>query len=268
MLKNTSQILHNENGSVIVVGLMVLALVSLTSILFSDRLLQVRRANSKLTLNQSADRLNQQILSMIYNDRAWAQTAGANTCMLNGESCGANPVAAPVALLDNSGAQVTAPSVPTQGFNLSAQPCNNFSNSNGNDACPFRYELDWLPTNCTAGKCDVRVNGTLLYRPANPATGTLNTNRFTISVIRGREGGTLQSSCWSMNGVFDQATNTCTLGARQSACPDGQFLSQASNSGNLVCLPLMGVGIDCPAGSAAVGILANGSLDCRSDLDW
>lgn len=264
-----SLIQNDESGYVLVLALAIVGLISATSLLVSDNVNALLSMGQSARLENAADTIRKRILNGVYNNEAWrTQTAAADQCQRDGTTCAVGQAPQAFDLLDASGDLINEATSATAGFNLRGETCDTFNND-GNDACPLRFDLTWEPVNCNAGTCNIEVVGELRYRPSSSGSQSrLNPANYRIRVVRGREDGSLQNACRSMGGVFDQAENVCNLVSWSQACPAGQYLVQASSQGDPACRPSLGYGPHCPPGSGAVGVLSDGSLDCRSTLDW
>lgn len=212
-------------------------------------------------------------------------------CLKTGADCSARsaPSVNPIyGILDSSGNTLYDFTPTTHGFNLSGQACNGFSN-NGNDSCPFSYEIRWEPQ-CPAAPTpcvnpSLKIIGTLKYSPATKRLlGPLNIQKYDIAFLRFNNettiartcnaiGGafdpvarkcnlplSLSSICTSLGGTFNSSTNTCALSG-PPPCPSGSVATGIQPDGSLACTTSLGAGI-CPAGTVSAGFFSDGTKRC------
>lgn len=70
----------------------------------------------------------------------------------------------------------------SQGFTTQGIPCNNFNATSGNDACPYRYKIVWIP-DCPPGiACStpsILIKASVEFKPSSAdTTNILNLGRF------------------------------------------------------------------------------------------
>lgn len=260
--------IRGEEGYMMVVSLVLVGLVSISGIIISDYANALIGQSHRARVLQSVETVRAQALAGIYNDAAWTtQTAVGNECMATGNNCNPNAEPSSFTLRDLKGEAIVS-NVESTGFNLRGRHCVEFS-SNGNDSCPFRLAMTWQPIRCNGTtKCLVEVVGQFIFTGTDSAYRILNAERFNIRMIRGQEKGSVREACVLTGGEFDQTRGTCDLPPYTATCPQGQYLIQASTGGLAKCRPVLGYGPTCPLGAAAIGIKSDGSLDCRSPLDW
>lgn len=257
-----------------ITSLMIIAIISVIATSLIDRQRMTMGLSKSDQIDSVASKLQQSLIASIYNNSSWSETADGSNCALSGDTCGADDVETEMQLRDTSGAVLADSTVDDQGFDRWGNPCGSFDAANGNDACPFRYNLTWSPVfrpdgTCPATGCPIRVNGALQFRPATNTMGLINPARYEINVVRGREAGSLREMCAAINGVFNQISDTCELPtAATTQCPAGFYLLSSPETGALRCLPLATTSTPCPLGSGAVGFNNDGSLNCQSILSW
>ncbi len=125
----------------------------------------------------------QNFVNLVSNEQAWKNTINAQAnattmaclksqspCTQGGQSNGNALQNIAFVLFDGANNPVYDATNPASGFTMWGAPCTTFS-TKGNDACPFRYNLQWS-AQCTIGNCvnpQVLVSATLVYAPAtNP----------------------------------------------------------------------------------------------------
>jgi len=74
---------------------------------------------------------------------------------------------------------------PTHGFNSMGAPCTGFDGVNGNNACPFRYNIGWIPVTNTKNP-QVRIIANLQFKPATTTFfPVFNEINYAIDLVRG-----------------------------------------------------------------------------------
>lgn len=157
--------------------------------------------------------------------------------------------------------------LPTAGFDKMGKVCNEFDPTNGNDRCPFKYNLVWR-AHCTGQGCsdpDVMVSGNLQVSFADKSV-VLNPNLYKFSVYLNADGEQRQTTCeQSQLGAFDEMTQRCAM-TISGRCPPGLFLTGYQNNGTPICTtltdPITG---QCPAGSRLRGVRGDGTAVCGPD---
>lgn len=128
----------------------------------------------------------------LQSNTAWRNTIGANIsrmgCLANNSPCtvdgtpGGTPISGQsFALYDANKALLFDATNPASGLTPSGSPCKSFSPENGNDSCPFRFELNWS-ANCKPGNCVnplVNISARLRYSPAT-AKLALDLDRYSL----------------------------------------------------------------------------------------
>ena len=90
-------------------------------------------------------------------------------------------------LKNSSNANANNISTSTKGFNAAGADCNAFDATAGNNACPFRYEVAWVPLSNTKNP-QVRVVANLIFKPATPTFfPVINPANYTIDMTRGAQ---------------------------------------------------------------------------------
>lgn len=259
---------RSQDGYILIMALLITALISITGLMISDNINLLMKSSHQGRIEMTIQNIRDRAMAAVYNKDAWSkQTALGDTCMLTGDSCNEAQALTPFVLKDITG-DVVVSNADSAGFTSKGTACTGYS-TGGNDSCPIRLMTSWRPVNCNAGKCMIEVTGEFTFASQTDNTlRMLKAKNFDFRVIRGREDGSLQNSCITIGGSFNQAQNTCTVQSFFTTCPAGQYLVQANNFGPITCRPFLGYGPVCQTGSAAVGVKDDGSIDCRSNLDW
>lgn len=277
---STRHLLSSENGYLIPMAVALLGVMGFIMLGVANWQTSTNRIKQVQKVKAVAESIRQNVLVQIYNNQAWAATAGSDLCLLSGIECPdpatlppGTPIAAqPLVLKNPEGLVFMDPNNPLDGFNLLGQRCNpavdgGFQES-GNNACPFRYELTWVPTDCVAGTCTINIVGDLKYRPKSESLDVpLKLDNLKIDFVRGKEANSLQMACTSVGGVFDQVTLKCSAKSKQTIqCPDGKILKVLVQGQIPNCIQLFSPQPPCPQGKAASGIDSTGMLICTAKV--
>jgi len=148
--------------AVAVIGVSIMAILGA---LHHARQVQAR-ANTMLLLGS----FRQGIVTLLVDQRSWLATIngarnGSMACLVNGTSCD-DTTPRLFALYNAANTIVFDSTDPGSGLTADGRACSTYSDS-GNDACPFRFELNWSPV-CEPPACVqplVRVSANLKYSP-------------------------------------------------------------------------------------------------------
>ncbi|WP_374028934.1 type II secretion system protein [Bdellovibrio bacteriovorus] len=149
----------NDRGFSLVQALVVLGVMSLINLGTITVMQRNNRTNHEINMKANVLAMRQNIVALIGNQNSWAQTYAVNfsmMCRSPGQTyCNPNSTqVTPIKLMD-SGGNVVVDTVPTAGFTLQGEPCNQYSPT-GNDACPLRVEVFWR-AGCTPATCSNAV---------------------------------------------------------------------------------------------------------------
>ncbi len=90
-------------------------------------------------------------------------------------------------LKNSSNANANNINTATKGFNATGADCDAFDATSGNNACPFRYAIAWVPLSNTKNP-QVRVVANLIFKPATPTFfPVINVANYTIDMTRGAQ---------------------------------------------------------------------------------
>ncbi|RYZ85418.1 MAG: hypothetical protein EOP06_16285 [Proteobacteria bacterium] len=265
-MRGLTQTVNSETGSIMVVALVMVGLVSAVALVISGWQEESFKVQNMQKIKRATASIREKVLFQIYNQEAWKATSGANTCLLNGTNC-ASSAQGILTLRGPDGQLFYDAAVADTGFNFNTVPCdaslNEKFSATGNDLCPFRYELKWNAANCAAGKCQIHIVGEFKYAPlAKKNKVPLSPDKLKLDFIKGFETNSLMSACTSINGLFDQTTLKCLPSNNQVAkCPDGYVFKSVDSTQVPVCERAT-KGESCPSGQGARGIASNGSLEC------
>lgn len=254
---------------VVYVGLSAVVLgVSLSVMKISSNL--VKSSNTFVGINE----IRSTILDTLKNDTAWKNTlnyAGNGTvfkCVVgNGTGLGGK-----LSCKNKGGAftlmttqntvftQAAKAGNNTDGITSSGTYCNTFSTTTGNDNCPYRYVLTWIPR-CTTTDCfnpTIEVRATLEAKFRNQKN-ELNLSTYSITLIKQNSTAALADTCNSMGGTF-QANGTCVMPYAGFQCAKGTYIRGFTTSGQPICQSMSA--FRCNKGEVLLGVDANGIAHC------
>lgn len=158
MIKDSGESMNNQGFS-LVQALVVLGVMSLINLGTITVMQRNNRTNHEINMKTNVLAMRQNIVALIGNQNSWTQTYAVNTNMMCSSPsqlyCNpASTAAAPIKLMDPGG-NVVVNTLPTSGFTLQGEPCNQYTPA-GNDACPLRVEVFWRAA-CTSATCSNTV---------------------------------------------------------------------------------------------------------------
>lgn len=209
-------------------------LVAATAAIITTINIQTRKATVKYSAPTTARMIKQKLLNLVLTPSSWQIIQAKN----NQAFINFNPDVPPlieIYQVNSTGSAYYASNSPTAGFDYNAQPCNSYSNdltAEGNDACPFRYNI-YL-------KSRVQVNDNwvdtlkfeLAYRPKNKdIIFNPNSPEFNFDIARNLNEQSIESSCISIGGVYNDLTHECSnkLTNPVSNCGPGKILKSQQN---------------------------------------
>jgi hypothetical protein len=270
------QTVQSEKGFLVPLVLVIVGVMGFIMLGVANWQTNTNRIKQVQKTKTVADSIRQKVLVQIYNNEAWAATAGGNLCMEKGIQCPDSATVAvggPLILRTPDGAVFLDSTAPTEGFNQFGDRCSSatgggFDAVGGNNNCPFQFTLSWTTADCVGASCSVRVMGDLKYRPKTGGfDAPLKLENFKIDFVRGKETNSLQDACTSLGGVFDQVHLKCSARTLQTVtCPDGKVLKVLVEGQLPSCLQLLAPQPPCPQGTAATGISSAGLLICKPKI--
>lgn len=153
-----------------------------------------RMQNRSRSLVQ-VEMFRQAIVQAVESDIGWAKVVkdarnvsmeclrSGTPCTIDGSDMGAPLASVPLVLLQPDGRLLFDATKATQGLTPQGDLCDTFSSA-GNDACPFRFELNWSAL-CSPGSCtnpQIVVSAKLIYS-ANRLRFVFNEARYSIAKI-------------------------------------------------------------------------------------
>lgn len=166
------------------------------------------------------------------------------------------------------------PAVPSEGLDRNGKVCSasdgttgGFNAVDGNDKCPYRYEVRWRPI-CAPGDTvcrdpTVELIATLSHKPSSTtrSIAVANPERYKVQYIRKESRDTLAEACLSLGGNFFPSLNECRLDPT-GPCPPNQFVTGFDSMGAKKCVPMPTA--QCPAGKVLIKANADGSFQCAN----
>ena len=227
---------------------------------------QKRKISRQLSISISASLVKQKLVGIVLSPQSWQITQANNSAAFVGG--GANKTYAPALNLytPDSSTAFYASTNAQAGFDLNAMPCLQFS-TRGNDACPLRYDITLKNHAFLNGNWVDTLHFALSYKPSSSGyvLNTLNP-QFTFDLVRNLNDQSVESTCISVNGLYDANTSSCSikLTTPVSNCANTQTYrgpssnGQASNCDNKI-IPAT----TCAAGQVINGFDAFGNPVCQ-----
>jgi Na+-transporting NADH:ubiquinone oxidoreductase subunit NqrC len=261
----------NERGSVLVVVLLVTTVVAITAITTLAIGDQKRKLSRQMNVGVVAGLIKQKLVGMVLAPDSWQATQTNNPHAFTDTGAGGQSPQSP--MLDIYLPQVTQPyyqaSNSRAGFDAKGNACNEFSNE-GNDACPFRYEITVLSHTQQNGNWIDKLHFHLLFRPRSKET-VLNaeSSNYTFDLVRNLDDRSIESACVSVNGVYHSESNDCsvTLTKAVTSCPTGQtYRGPATDAQSSNCAPRSVATQSCSGSNVIKGFDSDRNPICGAPL--
>jgi len=267
---------RSNRGLTLVELLVSVSLVSILALGAAVLGSQVVKFSSQISSVDAAQTIRERALEIINSEQGWNRTisnaanAAVFNCLVLGTDCSAAP-GGQFSIVD-SGGLWTDHTNGNWGFDASGLPCTSYNSAAGNDACPFRLNVSWMPI-CAGAPCtnpEIRIVGNLEFSPATKdgQGAKINKDRFALDFVRGAA-DSLAATCRTLNGRFNLATRTCVM-PLVGRCAFGVVLGVNTDTKEKVCgLPYS---FNCPAGTVLLAVAPDGTPDCRVEKceanDW
>ena len=191
---------RDQRGITLIQFILSIAISSILTMILGTVLSAISKIQTETLALAQIEIMSQSIQQSLINSTAWERTisrglsSGTNPAQMNCLRDTAIPCLSgkgvitnqPFALFDGGDLLVFDARPRNNGFDGRGTPCNGFipPPANGNNKCPFRFELTWTavcnPASCTNPQ--VKVNARLIYNPDKTKGGvlTIDTRRFSL----------------------------------------------------------------------------------------
>ncbi len=260
---NSPKLKINKRGMSLLVVLMVTGVVGISSLMVLNMGTQKRIVAQQMNMVVSADLIKQKLIGAVISPRSWQLTQANN----NAAFAGFNPAAPPLLNLykEDSGAVFYQAANAAAGFDFKGNQCTTFTNG-GNDSCPFHYDISLKNRVLQNGSWIDTLHFALRFKPAS-TTFVLNAGspQFTFDIVRNLDDRSVESSCLSVNGIYDAATNLCSVKVTKpvAACAGPQtYRGPASNVALTNCDNKIIAVTTCLGAQVVKGFALDGSPTC------
>ncbi|MFP5519243.1 MAG: type II secretion system protein [Bdellovibrionia bacterium] len=169
-------------------------------------------------------------------------------------------------VVDSQGKELVNTVNANSGFNLKGLPCGEFSETDPNDNCPFRYELQWRAV-CSNEGCsspDSVIEGRLKVALKRKDMA-INPSLHAFNIFIPSEGEKNITTCeQSLLGQFNEATQMCQLNLTRG-CPAGQYVIGFRSDGRPNCASVNPVKGGCTGKKRLRGVDGAGNAIC---VNW
>jgi hypothetical protein len=156
---------RNQAGSTIVVALMIAGLIGVIALAILNWNRIQLKANQQLNLPVIAQQIKQKLVGAILSPQSWEITQRNNASIFKGFTAGTGQAdKLDIFLTDPERAYYPSREA-TAGFDLHANPCSGFDSLQGNDDCPFHYEIALIDRKKVNNNWVDTVQLTLSFRP-------------------------------------------------------------------------------------------------------
>lgn len=225
-------------------------------------------------IHVKATHLRNKVFAIMSNRSNWEKTKIENSTIFNNIQLG-NPYTgqSPKINLYEANDLVVNSIENSAGFNMDGQPCQQFSLTNGNDNCLFRYEIKIVfIRNLGSNIFECIVRAELFYKPRklkypfNPSTSFYS---FEQMLDCSNGAGSVASEvkakeiCTSVGGIYNSDNSQCSVQITSTSpiCSSAQIYSGSVNQ-NSACQARNPISSVCPPSWYLAGFDENGPI-CR-----
>ena len=180
--------LRSEAGFTITHVIVLVALCAIGAWAWRVHEQRKERAAVLASLEKAAAKARDHLMATLNDDRAWRHTREARqnsrmACLQDHSSCEGK--AGLIAVQDSLNRVVFDSTLPNSGLTANGGTCTGFTEQ-GDDGCPFRFELVWEPHcegDCKNPKTS-NIHGTLRFQPGSRYDLPLNAGNYAFRVSR------------------------------------------------------------------------------------
>lgn len=267
----------SEKGSSLMSIVLAIGLMGIATLGILSWSTQKSHAGRQMNIHAVADQIKQRLVGAVISPNSWQLTQNYNTRAFadpvfsqgNGNGPAANSEAYPKLNLYIAGSSgiYYETNNPNAGFSPAGVPCTNFDAQNGNDACPFRYDIRLVRHVYQNGNWIDTVRFELTFKPAS-SKYILNSKKsqYTFDLVRNLDEKSVESSCIALNGQYNANTGECSVRiTRATSCAQnsGAYRGPAANGGQS-CETPRAASLACGTGQVIKGFDARGTPQCAA----
>lgn len=260
----------NQKGSTLIVVMISLVFLGLTAVVISNFNIQTLKTVTKASAPKSARMMKQKLLNLVLTPASWQNTQTKNSKKFS-EFDPASPFLINIYQADGTDPYYNS-ELATTGFDYRANPCSQFVDDmtlDGNDACPFRYDILLQNKTQVNGSWVETIRFTLLYHPkSQDILFNSNVPEFNFDIARNFNEQSVESTCISIGGLYDNIKNNCSrkISNELSTCGTGKVIKSQNKSANENCVSASVPTKSCNTGQVIKGFNSQGQPLCASPL--
>jgi type II secretory pathway pseudopilin PulG len=226
----------NQKGMSLITVLVLIGILGFSALLITSMGKQKRKMSQQMSVSVSASLVKQKLVGLVLAPQSWQATQAHNSQAFASFDPD-HPVTLDIYSQDSNDPFYRTTN-PEAGFDLKGNPCTSFS-MNGNDNCPFRYDITLKSRVFQNGNWIDTLHFALNFRPSS-AGFVLNAtaNQFTFDIVRNLNDQSVEAACISIKGVYNASTNSCTAKITRSVASCGvsqTYRGPGLNSGASNC---------------------------------
>ncbi len=277
-IENLKRPLANEKGMVLMASIMLGVVLSILAVAVLAQIENKNKIQKKIDLSSSAFKIKENLMTAFNSKMGWTRTKNENQtkiALFNSGASGAGgspssatltPIKIDIYSGDNPNPVVVADQ-PTVGFTFDGQICTGFNENEGNDLCPFRYEISLKTVTQTTSDTIIKVMAFLKFKPAD-SKYVLNTLKsdFTFEYTPSFESQSANDMCLAIGGYYNTQNLTCTHNITNNSanCPSGNSYRGPAAESNLNCDQTKPASTTCTANQYVVFDQATNEPSCKA----
>lgn len=217
--RNNGELVVNNQKGIAALGtaLFVCIVLGVATLFILNINQNKRKVRENITVAMSAENIKNKLINTLNSKASWEMTATHNNIYpLAGTTITNHPK---INIYDaDTSAVVFNSTSSTAGHDSEGNACNDFNATQGNDRCPFHYEVTVKSVTNNGGQYLVVVRAELFFKARNSKyIFNAKKDQFSFDYTVGTDPTVVKEICESIGGVFNTTNNTCTKTLTQSA---------------------------------------------------
>ncbi len=256
----------NESGMSLLAVLITFTVVGLAAAGIILTTQQKRKIIQQINVSITAEVIRNKLMGYIMTPESWQKIQAQNTSVFTPFDINAPNK------LDIYAANSDTPFYKSTenkwGFNFEAEPCQTFNSDIGDNSCPFRYEVRLKDRKNQSGAWIDTLTLTLKFNPRDK-NFIVNTQQANLSFdfVRNWNVESSETSCVSLNGIYDVATASCSRKITMtSTCNGGATYRGPASTSQPTCSPVNIQNTQCSGEQVIKGFDTQGNPICGEAL--
>lgn len=279
--------IKGENGNTLIIALMSVGVLTFVGASVTKMATSRLEATQQANLAPIAEQIRKKVVGLVVSPAGWGAIITNHNSLFNAGAINAMDNLPPTQKLlnlysvDATGAPVLYYETTNTkaGFNALGKPCSNsnghndgyFDSKNGNDKCPFRYDVRIENRELRHGSWVETVKFELIFKPKSAKlilnskqTNYGNQAGYSFTITRNFSSASVETSCISLMGTYNSQTAKCSIRLTQDANCTAQYPGspQIYTGPNAQPCASPKNTTTCPAGTALKGFETGGTPAC------